>query len=207
VNFEYPNSELFPFFKNSKAITADLGPNDILYLPPYWFHRVTTLTFSISVNIWSYTIYSEIHRILFDEGLPEMIKPITQETKSNLKFLLQYIFSLILKIKNFDQISKAKEYLNENLFKNRYYAIQNDFPECSEKEFSATKCPFNNIENIEVIDDNIKFFSEKISRIIMFIKNESIKDIILIDYIEKISNIMIGVENLCVFFKCINYNN
>lgn len=36
-----------------RAVVVDLGPGDVLYLPPFWFHRVTALTTSISVNVWS----------------------------------------------------------------------------------------------------------------------------------------------------------
>jgi ribosomal protein L16 Arg81 hydroxylase len=33
---------------------ADLSPGDVLYIPPFWFHRVmATSDDSISVNMWS----------------------------------------------------------------------------------------------------------------------------------------------------------
>lgn len=37
------------------AVTADLGPGDVLYLPPLWFHTAVagSRTPSIAVNIWS----------------------------------------------------------------------------------------------------------------------------------------------------------
>ena len=35
------------------AMVADLGPKDVLYLPPAWFHEVVSLQDSISLNAWT----------------------------------------------------------------------------------------------------------------------------------------------------------
>lgn len=34
------------------AWVVDLGPGDWMYLPPFWLHRVTALSHSISFNVW-----------------------------------------------------------------------------------------------------------------------------------------------------------
>lgn len=33
--------------------TAELGPGDMLTVPPFWLHHVETLEESVSVNVWS----------------------------------------------------------------------------------------------------------------------------------------------------------
>lgn len=33
--------------------TFDLDPGDVLYIPPFWFHRVTALSTSISLSLWA----------------------------------------------------------------------------------------------------------------------------------------------------------
>lgn len=37
VDLENPDYEKFPKYKDAKPVIADLGPGDVLYLPPYWY--------------------------------------------------------------------------------------------------------------------------------------------------------------------------
>lgn len=54
INFTDPRRELaYPRFNPAKGIEAVLGPGDVLYVPPYWMHRVTSQTFSASVSVLS----------------------------------------------------------------------------------------------------------------------------------------------------------
>ena len=34
-------------------VVAEVGPGDMLVVPPFWFHHVETLAESVSVNVWS----------------------------------------------------------------------------------------------------------------------------------------------------------
>jgi ribosomal protein L16 Arg81 hydroxylase len=43
----------FPEYAHTSPVTADLQPGDVLYVPPYWFHHVESLTASISLSTWS----------------------------------------------------------------------------------------------------------------------------------------------------------
>jgi len=53
VNFDNPDIKLFPEFKNIPAIQVTLSPGDVLYLPPFWYHRVIAEDMSISVSVWT----------------------------------------------------------------------------------------------------------------------------------------------------------
>lgn len=48
------NDNLFPDFGNITAFEALLSPGEIMYIPPFWFHRVVTEDTSIAVNTWSH---------------------------------------------------------------------------------------------------------------------------------------------------------
>ena len=41
------------FLSHAAPRVAELGPGDVLYLPPRWYHHVTALTTSVSVSIWT----------------------------------------------------------------------------------------------------------------------------------------------------------
>ena len=34
-------------------MVAEVGPGDMLVVPPFWYHHVETLAESVSVNVWS----------------------------------------------------------------------------------------------------------------------------------------------------------
>ena len=39
--------------RRAASWVADVGPGDMLVIPPFWFHHVETLEQSVSVNVWS----------------------------------------------------------------------------------------------------------------------------------------------------------
>jgi hypothetical protein len=50
---EQPNLDRYPLLATaSPALTCDLHPGDLLYIPKRWFHFVRTVETSISVNAW-----------------------------------------------------------------------------------------------------------------------------------------------------------
>jgi lysine-specific demethylase 8 len=49
---ENPDNERFPLFKLARPITFILDPGDVIYMPPFWWHQVHSLDYSISVNFW-----------------------------------------------------------------------------------------------------------------------------------------------------------
>jgi ribosomal protein L16 Arg81 hydroxylase len=75
VDFVAPNVTQFPNFYNVSAIKVTLEPGDMLYLPPFWFHRVIAEDFSVSVSVWTdseetvlYLDKIMVHSLPFDEG-------------------------------------------------------------------------------------------------------------------------------------------
>lgn len=52
VKIESPDIKAHPRFRRTRAYDITVGPGDILFLPPGWWHKVYTLENSISVNFW-----------------------------------------------------------------------------------------------------------------------------------------------------------
>lgn len=55
VDFENPDFERFPNFKNVVGYEAVVGPGDVLYIPMYWWHHIESLLnggVTFTVNFW-----------------------------------------------------------------------------------------------------------------------------------------------------------
>lgn len=61
VNFGAPDVQRFPQFAKSRAVQVTVTPGDILFIPPYTWHYVETLTPSVSLSTWSHDYYLYQH--------------------------------------------------------------------------------------------------------------------------------------------------
>lgn len=52
VNPDEPDLKLFPKFPIHLKIEVIVNPGEILYIPPFWWHHVTTLNENISLAFW-----------------------------------------------------------------------------------------------------------------------------------------------------------
>ena len=57
-----PNLDEFPEFRHARRFVAILGPGDALVLPIGWFHHVTSLSPSVSLNIFASTTWQWVWR-------------------------------------------------------------------------------------------------------------------------------------------------
>ena len=79
-----------------RPIEATLKPGEVLYLPPYWFHCVVTVTPSISINVWSdsstYKLMEEVYNapIPFEEQWDEQTLMQGIEHSSFFRHLVSY---------------------------------------------------------------------------------------------------------------------
>lgn len=65
VDYEEPNPSIYPNFALADPFEVILAPGDILYIPPYWFHRVEALTFSTSISIVSPSEEEQIYNLAY----------------------------------------------------------------------------------------------------------------------------------------------
>ena len=65
INFRSPDLTRFPNFAKSRALQVVVEPGDILYVPPYTWHYVETLSPSVSLSTWShdYDLYHHMNAI------------------------------------------------------------------------------------------------------------------------------------------------
>lgn len=65
VNYRAVDLEKFPAFAQTRGKQIELGPGDMLFVPPYTWHYVETLTPSVSLSTWShdYKLYDHMNSI------------------------------------------------------------------------------------------------------------------------------------------------
>lgn len=65
VNYQDVDIAQFPAFPRARGIQVELGPGDMLYVPPYTWHYVETLSPSVSLSTWShdYELYDHMNAI------------------------------------------------------------------------------------------------------------------------------------------------
>ena len=52
VDIDAPDLVAHPDFRKSRALTFTVAPGELLFLPAYWWHHVTSVSVSISLNFW-----------------------------------------------------------------------------------------------------------------------------------------------------------
>lgn len=70
-------------------IVAELEPGDVLYLPPYWFHCVVTVTPSISINVWSDSATYRLMEEVFAAPIPFTEKWEENKLMQSLKMFIE----------------------------------------------------------------------------------------------------------------------
>jgi hypothetical protein len=65
VNYQDVDTAAFPAFPRARGVQVELGPGDMLYMPPYTWHYVETLSPSVSLSTWShdYELYDHMNAI------------------------------------------------------------------------------------------------------------------------------------------------
>jgi len=50
--FEPVDADKFPKFSKLQALQGTVGPGDVLFIPPYWWHHISSLDETVSVTFW-----------------------------------------------------------------------------------------------------------------------------------------------------------
>lgn len=87
IDIDSPDLKLYPDFANAERFEAFLEPGDIVFIPALWFHNVTALDFSISVNVFWKNLGAHLYDKKDTYGNKDLIPAqLVSEIKSNFKF-------------------------------------------------------------------------------------------------------------------------
>lgn len=122
--YEEGAENLFPLVGNdTKAISVVLHPGDVLYIPPYWGHRVESTTLSLSLSVISPAKLNSQFAEIYWENLPFGK---FQKSQSSRSAAVQYYFFLL-----FNSLYNAKilsyrsvKDFAADLYYSRYYPLE-----------------------------------------------------------------------------------
>jgi lysine-specific demethylase 8 len=52
VDIDQPDHDMHPAFASAACVECVVGPGDLLYIPPMWWHYVKSLEPSMSCSFW-----------------------------------------------------------------------------------------------------------------------------------------------------------
>ena len=221
---EIPGSKRFPKWKDVDAHVAILERYDVLYLPPFWFHHVTSLdTLSVSANVWSLSNEIESYETLLTLGLPDAFGDVSKlswtvstssssctDTFSTHKTaaLISFVRSLVSKMLDEDDERSWKSIIRNLLVKQRYEPLRNQL-NCN--SCSAEFCPRD--EDIQSYDAIVKKYTDRAVAVLMEGTNRSscgcncgnrrgTCELMAINYLEEVASFFLGgPSRLCDFFS------
>ncbi len=66
IDLENWDASNYPRYAEASISVVDLGPGDLLYIPPKWWHHVRSLEHSISANAFGYTLWHGLDSLVRD---------------------------------------------------------------------------------------------------------------------------------------------
>lgn len=128
VNFTALDLARHPRAARATAVEVVLQPGQMLYLPPYWYHRVEALDSSISVNVWSETPETKLLARADTIGVPVNA---TWQTPLRLLAARNYIHRLLSALASADAAfvraadgRSAPEHMLGLLYETRYAPLE-----------------------------------------------------------------------------------
>merc|ERR1719215_1514639 len=69
VDLDNPDDEKFPEWRGARGTVVELEPGDALYIPPYWWHHVQSITpETTSMAIWFFERYPQSASVMYGMG-------------------------------------------------------------------------------------------------------------------------------------------
>jgi hypothetical protein len=194
--------EKFPRARELQAAEVIVSPGDLLYIPPFWSHRVESLSFSMSLSVLSPSAVeaalSEAYWSRIPFGLFE----------KNIEFRGGAVKLFVAKLISLAEVFEGKSYTDfaADLYHSRFRPL---FPEIDvESRYSREnfKCPStNNDELVDLLKKSIGKFEEAaivISELINELDvHNKVKETFFRDYAEQLIRWAVGPADAVLFLK------
>lgn len=180
---------------------AELSPGEVLLLPPFWFHRVTSLTFSTALSALSLGEQGGRFDRACRQGLPAYLLDRTAPPTMRAALVRRFITSLVHALMPPDE---ASTYVRRALVETRYAPLDSAKPLRCEVPFgSCGEDPSAYIAAAAAAEEQevVKRVAEALAPRPSARALDGVSHIILQDYIEHVAGFAVGISSLCGFLK------
>lgn len=178
---------------------ATLNAGEILYLPPYWLHRVEAVGTSISVNVWSSSLEGAFNRFIHSHKLP-MVTDECDSQACRLRVLAQYVRQLVSQLSSTEPLQFLRRIAD-----GRYYTFQEYFECLPGRQWTDERCPRAGPTPTEVaaVDASVRAVVRGAHDRFGGIP-ASVRDTVVADYVERCVAFVVGVESSCRLIRCLS---
>eukprot|EP00026_Physarum_polycephalum_P008946 Phypoly_transcript_09053.p1 GENE.Phypoly_transcript_09053~~Phypoly_transcript_09053.p1 ORF type:complete len:477 (-),score=74.61 Phypoly_transcript_09053:15-1313(-) len=196
VEFEHPDLARFPNYANAKGYEALLEPGDVMYVPPYWWHHVESITPCVSLASWSQGPIARLMKPVYERELAfENLKDPKQRlvaVRLHIEILLKTIF----------RGDEAKRYLDA-VVAYRWEPLKHlfvDTPSYTDTSFCDAKGVTLTSRVIRHTEQEAEFSVQSFEQLFPF----ALREIDIADFIETIASDAVGAANVYTFLsRCI----
>jgi len=190
IDFLNPDLNKFPTFTPVEGYEAILEPGDVLYIPNSWFHRVTAIDVSISMNVWCTTPDTLLDGE-FRRSQKELLKGWKNSQGDHMQTFTQYIRQLIDAIKGKD--GEWKPFVSK-MIATRYLPI------FGPAQLNKFECGTSNLEDLKD-QQKILHYIETGASIVKKDPSVGIQETILLDFIEESATYLWSIANLNYYLQ------
>ena len=175
------------------VLQIELGPGDTLYIPPYWYHRVESLTPSLGVSVSSPSALEALLQQAFWRPVPLGSFQTISQRKSATKLYLTHLVERVCQLPLKDYALELYHSRFSFIYPPAWIKMHDAGFECTEKKAD---------------DDIISKFSLTASEIASIIDNSNataaVKKIFIGDYIEQIMRWAVGPREVIFYlYHCL----
>lgn len=195
LRFLDPDLPLFPDYEGVEALEAELGPGDVLYVPPMTYHYVETLSASVSLSTWSHDmhLYRRMRTIYRHDHKFDMLK----SRLGRVYALRLFVDMLIHRVVGF----RATARWANSVLRSRFVGLEAVYPPSRHDE---TLCESPSRPGEIPISHSLYGDATLDAELIggEFTQLHAVaRDVLLADYVEEMAAEVLGAERVYAFFR------